>query len=672
MIKSRLLQKRKTNSTFDKSVTIPSLIVIAGISLFCGLFPNKAQSVLLAVKGQIFTNLSWFYVVSVTIFVVFLIALALSKHGKTKLGDDDQQPEYSFFSWVAMLFAAGMGIGLMYFGVAEPMSHYTNPVSEAMSLTERAKDAQLYTFFHWGVHAWAIYAVVGLCLAYFTYRYKLPLSLRSAFYPLLKDKIHGRPGTLIDIFALCSTFFGLATTLGFGVVQLNAGLGKMGLMPPNSFTHQVIIVISVMLISIISSISGLGKGVKLLSQINISAAVILMIFILCTGPTVYLLGTFSEGIGNYLSHFISLTFNTHSYEPARIKWFSNWTILYWAWWISWSPYVGLFIAKISKGRTIREFIFAVILIPSLFNFLWMTIFGNTAIWVDQHQTNGLLSSLTNQPEILLFSFLNHLPMETITSVLAIFIICIFFITSADSGIYVMNDIATKNAKKSPKWQNIFWGILLAVLSLSLLNLGGLESLQTMTLITALPFAVIMLLFCYNLLIALNIDARYHSTKFSPSTSYWSGRLWKERLDRILTYSQKGDVKKFIETTIEPAFTDLIAELEGNGIEARMTNLNPSKTAIELEIAHDSLMNFKYGVRAQPKTISDYLINEENAPEIGDEKIYIPVTYFNDSRKGYDIQYFTKEEVISDILKQYERFLSIISDQSNELYILSND
>lgn len=659
-------------SSFAKKIAIPSLIIIIGVSLFCGFFPGLAQLSLNAVKLQIFGNLSWFYVLSVTIFVIFLLALALGKHGKTKLGSDDHEPEYSFFSWVAMLFAAGMGIGLMYFGVAEPMSHYSNPASPDMTMAERAKDAQLFTFFHWGIHAWAIYAVVGLALAYFTYRYKLPLSLRSAFYPMLKNKIHGTWGDVIDVFALCSTFFGLSTTLGFGVVQLNAGLANMGLMPSNSFPHQIVIVVVIIFISIISSITGLGKGVKLLSQINIISAIVLMLFILFMGPTVYLLGTFSEGFGNYLSSFISLTFDTHSFDPSRQSWFSGWTILYWAWWISWSPYVGLFIAKISKGRTIREFIFAVILIPSLFNFLWMTIFGNTAIWYDQHQAAGSLSALVGQPEVLLFSFLKELPLDVITSILAMFIISVFFITSADSGIYVMNSIATKNAKVSPKWQNVFWGVLLAVLSLSLLSLGGLDSLQTMTLIAAFPFSILMLLFCFNLMKALNIDARYHSTKFSPSTSYWSGRLWKERLDRIVTYSKKRDVKKFIESNVVPAFQELIAELELKGIQASMTDYDAGKSKIELVIAYDSLMNFKYGVKAQPQTISEYLITEENTPDVDNATVYLPVTYFNDGRKGYDIQYFTKEEVISDILKQYERFLSILADQSNELYFLSSE
>lgn len=671
MIKINFLTSQSLQTTFNKSVTIPSLIIIIGISLFCGLFPVTALSVLSFLKEQIFANMSWFYVMAVTVFVVFLISLALSRHGKTRLGGNDEKPEYSFFSWVAMLFAAGMGIGLMYFGVAEPLSHFASATNHGELLAEKAKVAQMYTFFHWGIHAWAIYAVVGLSLAYFTYRYKLPLSLRSAFYPMLKDKIHGRRGDVVDVFALCSTFFGLATTLGFGVVQLNAGLGNMGLMPPDSFQHQILIVLVIMLISILSSISGLGKGVKLLSQVNILAAILLMLFILLVGPTVYLLGTFSESVGNYLSNFISLTFNTYSYEPEKQAWFSNWTILYWAWWISWSPYVGLFIAKISKGRTIREFIFAVILIPSIFNFLWMTIFGNTAIWMDSHQLEGALSAMVGKPEVLLFHFLTQLPWGTLASVLAIFIICIFFITSADSGIYVMNNIATKNAKKSPKWQNVFWGVLLAALSLSLLSLKGLESLQTMTLVAALPFVVIMLMLCYGLLKALGIDARYHATKFSPSTLNWTGKVWQERLERILTYSEKHDVGVFIDSTVRPALDELIVVLKHKGIDATLYQTAKPNLKIELEIAHQSMMNFRYGVKAQPKTISDFLINEENAPEVG-EKIYIPVTYFGDGRTGYDIQYFTKEEIISDILKHYERFLTIISDQSNELFILSTD
>lgn len=372
MNKSKSSSMFKTN--FTKSVALPSLTIIIAISLFCGFFSKDAEGTFNFLKDIIFKNLSWLYVLLVTVFVLFLITLAISKFGKIKLGADDSEPEYSFFSWVAMLFAAGMGIGLMYFGVGETMSHYATPANADLAQNLRAKEAQLYTFFHWGFHAWSIYGVVGLSLAYFAYRHNLPLAIRSGFYPLLKNRIHGKFGNIVDVFGLCSTFFGIATTLGFGVVQLCAGLVSLHIIPESSFKYQIVIVLVVMVIAVFSAISGLGKGVKKLSELNILMAVLLMLFILVFGPTIYILSTFTEGLGYYISHFISLTFNTYAYEKGSQEWFSNWTILYWAWWISWAPYVGLFIAKISKGRTIREFILAVLFIPAFFNFLWMTVF----------------------------------------------------------------------------------------------------------------------------------------------------------------------------------------------------------------------------------------------------------------------------------------------------------
>ncbi|RZK30949.1 MAG: BCCT family transporter, partial [Hymenobacter sp.] len=395
----------------------------------------------------IFTNLNWVYVWPVTLFVIFLLGLVFSKYGSIVLGDDNSVPEYSFFSWISMLFAAGMGIGLMYFSVAEPVSHFSDEAFSELTVVQRTKNAQLYTFFHWGIHAWAIYATVGLSLAYFTYRYKLPLSLRSCFYPIIKNKINGVAGNAIDAFALCSTFFGITTTLGFGVVQLNAGLVEVGLLHDKSFGYQVVIVLVIMAIAIFSATSGVDKGVKYLSQLNIICAVALMVFILALGPTVFLLGSFSEGIGYYLTQFLSITFDTHAYEPASQPWFFRWTILYWAWWISWSPFVGLFIAKISRGRTIREFITAVLLIPTLFNFLWMTVFGNSANWLDQTKAAGALGALADKPDEMLFKFLAYFPAVSVSSTLAIAIIFIFFVTSADSGIYVMNSIASNNAEK---------------------------------------------------------------------------------------------------------------------------------------------------------------------------------------------------------------------------------
>lgn len=660
----------KIRTTLSKGIIFPSLIFIMGISLLSALFPKVTENLLNTIKEFIFINLNWIYVWAVTIIVLFLVYLMFSKYGNIRLGRNDSKPKYSFFSWISMLFAAGMGIGLMYFGVSEPMQHYSNEVFALGSVVDQAKNAQLYTFFHWGIHAWAIYGIVGLALSYFAYRYRLPLSLRSCFYPLLKDKIKGKWGNTIDVFALCSTFFGITTTLGFGVVQIASGLETLNFIPESNFIYYVIIVCILVSLSILSAVSGVDKGVRILSNINVIGVIALLIFVLALGPTVFLIGSFTEGIGSYINDFFSLTFNTHIYEEEKLPWFYDWTILYWAWWISWSPYVGLFIAKISQGRTIREFIAAVLLLPTLFNFIWMTVFGNSAIWFDLHVAEGALSQLAGNPDALMFRFLEYLPFSKIISFLTILIIVIFFITSADSGMFVMNSISTKNARISPKWQTIGWGILLATLALVLLNAGGLAALQSMTLITALPFSVIMLLFIVSLMKALIIDKNYYERDLSVTSTHWSGEYWKERLKLIISFNNKKSVSNFINTTVKSAFSELQQEFSENGIEAKINSYeNPYR--IEIEIKHDMVNNFIYGVKNESKTLSDYLLDEDNLPDVEENQTYFPESYFGDAREGYDVRLFTKNELISDVLKHYERFIEIISEERNEMFISSN-
>ncbi|UXD70538.1 BCCT family transporter [Sphingobacterium faecium] len=660
-------KQTKLKFTFDKGVTIPSLIFIIGICLFSVLFPVEIKAVLDEIKNFIFVNLNWVYVWCVTVFVIFLVFLMFSKYGKIRLGTNDSRPEHSFFSWISMLFAAGMGIGLMYFSVAEPMQHYATDAFSESQVISRAKNAQLYTFFHWGIHAWAIYGLVGLCLAYFTYRYRLPLSLRSCLYPLLKDRIKGKWGNVIDIFALCSTFFGITTTLGFGVVQINSGLETLKILPQTGFIYQILIVVVLVSFAVLSAVSGVNKGIKILSNINVVAVIILLLFVLILGPTVYLIGSFTNGLGNYINNFFDLTFNTHVYEDKTLPWFYNWTILYWAWWISWSPFVGLFIAKISKGRSIREFIAAVLIIPTLFNFIWMSVFGNSAIWIDFNIANGALSALVSDPDALMFRFLEYLPLSNILAFTVISIIMIFFVTSADSGMLVMDSISSKNSSKSPKLQIVFWGVLLAVLSLMLLNAGGLEALQTMTLITALPFAIIMILFVVSLMKALVIDYRYYEKGLSVSTIPWSGEFWKQRLKQIISFKTEKSVKTFIQEQVMPAFTELKDEFALNGIAVEI-NYMPDNLKINLEIHHDIVNNFVYGVMGQKRIVSEYMVDDDNLPDLEGRVTYFPKTYFGDSREGYDVQYFTKNELISDVLKHYDRFLKIIAEESNEMFI----
>ena len=657
------LSSQKINTTFTKTVAIPGISIILMISLFCGIFPSAANDILNSIKDYFFANLSWVYVIMVSLFIIFLIVVAMSKLGNIRLGADNSHPKYSFFSWISMLFAAGMGIGLMYFGVAETISHYAHPA--VTDTLQRAKEAQLYTFFHWGLHAWGIYAVMGLILAYFAHRYNLPLAVRSGLYPLLKEKINGPIGDIVDIFALCSTFFGIITTLGFGVMQLNAGLVSLGVLPDSTFGFQSAIVVVVTSMAVVSSLTGLDKGVKILSELNIELAVVLMFTILVLGPTIYILTTFSEGLGYYISNITRLTFNTFAYEQSGADWFSNWTILYWAWWIAWAPYVGLFIARISKGRTIREYIVAVLIVPSLFNFIWMTVFGSSAVWFDKHVSDGALSALSDNPDILLFKFFEQFPFTTVLSVIVILMIVIFFVTSADSGILVMNSIASGDRKNSPGWQKLFWGFMLIALTLALLRSGGLGALQTMTLVTSLPFGLIMLILCFGLIKAMKQDYLFHSAQSPYGSESWNGRNWRTRLDRMLNFYEKKDINKFLQGTVRQAFEEIQEELARRGVTSEIRK-GKKKVSIELLIRYDKMRNFRYGVAAESMELSSYFIEDDNTPDIDNKKTYVPVTYFTDGRTGNDIQYLTKDEVIADVLKEYERYISLVSDASNEL------
>lgn len=660
-----LLKKSHSSSTLKKGIFFPSVLFVAFVTVYCAVFPQQAQTQLNLVKNILFNNFSWFYIFAGSIFFLFLFFLSVSRLGDIRLGSDTDEPEFSFASWIAMLFAAGMGIGLMYFGVAEPILHYLKPLHPNLSEAERMKEAMVTTFYHWGIHAWAIYAVIALALAYFGFRYKLPLTVRSGFYPLLKNRISGFWGNAIDVIALCSTIFGLSTTLGFGVMQVNAGFNSLGLIDSNEFSVLAIIVIVAITLAVLSAISGVGKGVKILSEINLTLAGLLLIFVIVSGPTLLLFSSLTESIGYYFSSLLEISFRTFAYEPENQGWLSGWTVFYWAWWASWAPFVGLFIAKISKGRTIREFILGVLFVPTLFNILWMTSFGGSAIWLDQ-QTAGALAEVSGNTEQLLFTFFEQLPFGTIASAVAVLVISIFFITSADSGIFVLNSIASQGEENAPKWQSIFWGALLAALAISLLYSGGLSSLQTMTLIIALPFTFIMLILCFGLWKGLMIDSQYFNKKFNEGSQYWGGKDWKERLEKIINPTNKQDVRRFFIQVARPAFLELVDEFESYGLTAKINFTNEQNPKLEFEVIKENLRNFIYGIESTPRELSDLVLGDDNLPNLEANTIYEPITYFLDGREGYDVQYMTKEELIADVLKQYERFINLAMDNTHSL------
>jgi len=439
---------------------------------------------------------SWLFVAGVNIFIAFALYFAFSKYGEIRLGGNDAKPEFSKMAWFAMLFSAGMGIGLMFFAVAEPMWHLLYPPHAETGSVEAVRDSMGVTFLHWGLHAWAVYAIVGLALAFFAFNRKLPLSFRSVFYPLLGDRINGWIGDVIDILAVLATMFGLATSLGIGAKQAGAGMNFVFGLENTEFL-QVVIIVVVTLVAVGSVVLGIHKGVKVLSEFNIRLAGLFLLFVLVFGPTLYILGTFVQSTGHYVQNFASWAFWTEAFDDEG-TFMSTWTVFYWAWWISWSPYVGMFIARISKGRTVKEFVLGVLIVPTLFTFLWMSGFGGSALFLETTGVAEIAAAVEADQDTSLFVLLNELPFGIITSFLAIILVLSFFVTSSDSGSLVINNLTSGGKIQTPVGQRVFWASAEGAVAAVLLIGGGLDALQAGAISTGLPFVIILLVMCYSL------------------------------------------------------------------------------------------------------------------------------------------------------------------------------
>lgn len=659
-------QTSSHRTTFAPKVVLPALLVLGILLVFCGFYPQRAERFFSGAQGWVVGHFDWFYTVVVTVFLVFLVLIASSRYGDIKLGPDDAVPDFSFVSWTAMLFAAGMGIGLMYFGVGEPLQHFLKPPTQIGGTPAAAREAMQSTFFHWGFHAWAVYGAMGLVLAYFGFRYNLPLTMRSGLYPLLKERINGPIGDAVDAFALVGTIAGIATTLGYGALQLSAGLGSLTSWDTGSTGFRIAIIAIVVGLAGISAVTGLDKGVRRLSELNLSLSFILLGFVLMAGPTVFLFQALSENIGNYLSQLVNMSLRTFAYEPTQeAGWFGGWTILYWAWWISWSPFVGMFIARISRGRTIRQFVVGVLLVPTAFNLVWMTVFGNGAIWIDTHVANGALAQTVGNVDALLFRFFDYLPFTSAVSWLAIVLIAVFFVTSADSGAFVVDSIASRGNPRSPVWQRLFWAAVLGVTAVVLLLAGGLKALQAMTLVAALPVAVIMLALCFGLWRGLAADVAHSSQDLSPATNFWSGQHWLRRLEQIVHQSTRSEVLEYLRKTVLPAMEQVASELRKRGVEATVHSEEVAEGTLRLTIPDALMRDFVYGVKVQERTLPVFLVREATQSS-ANTQVFEPITFFADGRLGYDIQYLRPEELIADILRHYERYRAITGDERTQL------
>lgn len=651
------MQNSKPQGKLNPPVFYTAISLIGVLVLLTSLMPNQAENWFNSLQSGIVQNASWFYVLTVALILIAVVYLGLSRFGDIKLGPDHSTPDYGYITWFAMLFSAGMGIGLMFFGVAEPVMHFMSPPVGDGENVEAARQAMKLTFFHWGLHAWAIYAVVALILAFFSYRHGLPLTLRSALYPLIGDKIYGPIGHAVDIFAVIGTVFGVATSLGYGVLQVNSGLNYLFDVPVGTIT-QIVLIIGVTLLAIISVTTGLDKGIRRLSELNMGLAVILLLVILILGPTVYLLQTFVQNTGGYAADLVRNTFNLFAYE--KTDWLGGWTILYWGWWMSWAPFVGLFIARVSRGRTIREFAMGVLFIPSGFTLLWMTVFGNSAIDLIMNQGVASLADAVAQDEaISLFAFLENFPFSSVLSFIGTCMVIVFFVTSSDSGSMVVDMLCSNGCDDTPLWQRIFWASAEGVVAAVLLLAGGLGALQTMTIASALPFAVVLLVATYGLIKALRVDVVKRESlqmNMRPSTvGNPDESSWEKRLASILDHPDKKNVNDYINTVVKEAMEQVKKQLAKHDVEAGVEEVKSGRFI--LSVALEEAYDFHYEVRRYSYDRPAY--GQDDDDDEAEDVYYRAEVHLKEGGQDYDIMGWPKEAVIHDIVEHYQKHMHFL-------------
>ncbi|WCR46301.1 BCCT family transporter [Stutzerimonas stutzeri] len=639
---------------FIPAVVVTLLLVIGTISN-----PELAGEVFSSTLAFITANFGWFYMLSVAFFLVFIVGIAMTPWGNIKLGPDHAEPQYSFPAWFAMLFSAGYGIALLFFGVAEPVLHYASPPAGAGETVDAAKQAMQIAFFHWGFHIWAIYGLTGLVLAYFSFRHGLPLSMRSALYPIIGERIHGPIGHVVDVFAILGTLFGIATTLGLSVTQINAGINYLWPSIPISINVQIIAIAIITVMAICSVVAGLDKGVKNLSLLNMILAIGLMLFVFLVGPSIFILETFLQNTGSYLNNIIERTFNLQAY--SRSDWIGNWTLFIFGWTIAWSPFVGLFIAKISRGRTIRQFVFGVMFVPTIFTFLWFSVFGDTALHMIMVEGyTSLIGDVQADNAIALFKLFELLPMTSIASFLAVVLIITFFVTSSDSGSLVIDSLAAGGALHTPVWQRVFWASIEGVVASTLLLAGGLSALQTMTIASALPFAIIMMIAALGMWRALVIEGHHETSlqshmQSSRLASNAGPGLWKKRLAGLVSFPNREEVDGFMNTTVLKAMRRVQRELSGQEWAAEV-HTDEAHSRLYLEVIKDDQVDFIYEIRAVGYAMPAFALTE--GPE-ADEQYYRAEVFLRRGGQHYDVYGYDQADIISDILDQFEKYLHFL-------------
>ncbi|MDI5934547.1 choline BCCT transporter BetT [Halomonas sp. M4R5S39] len=635
---------------------------VAGILVFLVLtmlFTEQAGAFFDAGLAWVSETFGWYYMLAVVAYLVFVIAIGASRFGSIRLGPDHSRPEFSLLSWSAMLFAAGIGIDLLFFSVAEPVAHYLAPPDMTPESQEAMRAAVVQTFMHWGLSGWGLYVLMGMALAYFSYRHRLPLAIRSALYPLLGKRIHGPIGSAVDITAVISTVFGIATSLGIGVMQLNYGLAYM-FDVPESLSVQIILIALVVVLATISVVSGVEKGIRRLSEFNMLLALALLLFVLFQGHTLKLLDMVVNNAGDYFSGFVAKSFDTYAFAgDAANEWKMWWTIFFWGWWIAWTPFVGLFLARISRGRTIREFVAGALFIPLAFMMVWMSVFGNSGIDLVANQgVVELGEQALNTPQTTMYTLLEHYPWVGLTAAVVTVLGIVFFVTSADSGALVLanfTSILSDVNHDAPVRLRIFWSMVIGLITIALLMAGGLAALQSAVVITALPFSLVIFAIMVGMYKALKLEGRKADARRRVSGTAPGGD-WRERLDRALDTSTRAGAAATIEHAIRPALTQFAQELESRGQEATVTE-EPVEGEplpnLTLQVLLENASSFVYQVCPHRMRTPSFL------PVDDDYYVRLDV-YLAEGGTGQDLNGYTRGQVIGDVLSEYERHLHFLA------------
>lgn len=649
-----------------------SVTGIVTFALWTILFTESAGALIGSALNWISDTFGWFYFLAIFAYLIFVIAIALSPLGKVRLGQDHTRPEFHVLTWAAMLFAAGIGIDLLFFCIVEPVTQFLAPPVPMDDDVEAARNAIKLTLFHWGLSGWGVYTLVGMSLAYFSYRHGLPLGIRSSLYPIFRQGIYGSIGHAVDVAAVLGTVFGLATSLGIGLIQLNYGLNHVfGL--PEGLVTQIALAVIVIVFAAISAVTGVERGIRRLSEFNMLLAIMLMLFVLVVGETRFLLNTLVLNIGDYMSGFIDMSLNTYAFNPPT-DWLNAWTLFFWAWWIAWGPFVGLFLARISRGRTIAEFVAGTLILPLTFMMVWMSLMGNSAIEMVMAGAQEFGQEAMDNPGSAIYMFLERLPWAGLTTIVVSILAFIFFITSGDSGSLVLSNLTSvlKNPySDAPAWMRIMWASIIGLLTIALLLADGLTALQSAVVVTGLPFAIVLCLMMLGLFKALRVENLKRQSADANFPSYVPGSTARTegtaknlsyRLHRVISFPNLQKCRRFLINVAKPAMEEVGRALQQKNFSVVVTeNIGTKDENLILRVDLSDAQDFYYELRPCKYPMPSFATR--SAKSSG--QYYRVEALLMEGGQGYDLMGYSETQVIEDILDQFERHILFLHRQSQQ-------